>query len=66
LAVLLEGHALAGRELSQVARAMASSYRKMDTMSVPEACCLSATTPRSTADRPELVSTGGRILSSGS
>src|SRR5712692_3926067 len=34
----------------------------MDTMSAPEACCKSATTPRSTADRPEFVSTWGRIL----
>src|ERR1700682_274559 len=32
-------------------------------MSAPEACCRSATTPRSTADRPELLSTCGRINS---
>src|SRR5487761_473605 len=31
-------------------------------MSAPEACCRSATTPRSTADRPELLSTCGRII----
>src|SRR2546426_10669329 len=35
----------------------------MDTMSAPEACCMSATTPRTTADRPDAVSTGGRMSS---
>src|SRR5260370_582692 len=33
----------------------------MDTMSAPDACCMSATTPRSTAARPDAVSSGGRI-----